>query len=263
MPGDPCADRSTCVDPLVILVHNDGVEELLSISDDSLEKFLFRWYGEPDLPSRPMSEVVTGVRVPTRLRTWFNLTSQWSGDIVTSSGPPDPLDLDVDNGKLIFWVDGQGSWEWSVAISGEDPPVFEREVGSDWVPTRESLSEFLLHVTVLESALGAQNQCYAHGVPGERLVGIISSHSALPLPALTCPSMDAQIYVGSETLLQVAESMSDCRQSQSKEFDISVASTSPGPISDTIGEYSNIPWKLHSRFVPQGFSPGDLPDFLR
>lgn len=241
-------------------MHNGGVEELLSISEDSVEKFLRRWYGEPDLPARSVPE---GVRVPARLRAWFELTSQWSVDICAVSGPLDPPEFVVEAGKLIFWVDGPGSWEFGASLSGDDPPVFGREVDSDWVPAGESLSEFLLHVTVLETAIGASNQCYAPGVPVERLSGIVSRYRAFPLPALPCPSMDSRMFIGPDALLQVSESVSDLTQPKGQLFDVSVSAVVRASIDEVIDSCPEIPWKRYSAVVPEGFSPDDLPGFLR
>ncbi|WP_090054057.1 hypothetical protein [Lentzea fradiae] len=204
-----------------------------------------------------------GAPLPDRLRAWFALTSRWSAEVVAVSGPVDPSELVEEAGKLVFWVDGQGSWEWGVPLSGDDPPVFGREVGTDWAPVEESLSEFLLHVTVLESAIGSPHQCCAHGVPAARLNEMISDVPALPLPASPCPSMDARIFVGPDTLVQVSESVSDLTPSQERTFDVTVSAAGRTPIDEVVDGHPEIPWKRHTAFVPQGFSPDDLPGFLR
>ncbi|GAA4127072.1 hypothetical protein GCM10022416_01410 [Actinomadura keratinilytica] len=136
-------------------------------------------------------------------------------------------------------------------------------MGSDRLPTRHSPSEFLLYVTVLSSARGAQNQCYAHGVTAGKLVDTISGYERFPLPPLTCPSMDDRIYVGSDTLLLVSESVRGDGRSSSEYFDISMASTATMYIDDVIAKYPDMSWRIYSGVTPQEFSSDDLPGFLR
>ncbi|MEV6242634.1 hypothetical protein [Lentzea sp. NPDC051838] len=198
---------------------------------------------------------------PAALKAWSELVSRWSADLFGVSGPLDPPELEA--GKLIFWADGSDSWEFGVSVSEDDPPVFAREVDSDWVPVQESLSEFLLHVTVLESAIGAADQCSARAVPVERLSGIVSGYRALPLPALPCPSMDVRIYVGPDSLLQISESVSDLTAPKGQLFDVSVSALVPASIDEVMERHPEIAWKRYSAAVAEGFSPDDLPEFLR
>ncbi len=259
-----CSQSSCATTPHVSSCNNGGMEELLSISDQSLVRFLARWYGEPDRPARAVSPGSIDSRAPKHLRDWLSVVAQWSRDVVSLSSPLDILEIDADGENLIFWRAEQGVYEWSFAPGSEDPLVYQRGDDPFWTATGESLSQFLLHVTVLDAGLvGAQYQCYAHSVPLQELADIVSSHAPFPLPALDCLSMSADVYVGSETLLMLFRSMSDLRKPILDRFDVSLAATSPVAIEDAIARYPHIDWKRHSALIPQGFSPDDLPEFLR
>jgi hypothetical protein len=154
--------------------------------------------------------------------------------------------------------------EWSITQDKDDPLVYERGESRLWASTRESLSEFLLHVTVLDAGhVGAEAQSYAHGVPRENLEGIVSRHARFPLPTLDCLAMSAEIFVGPETLLLISRSMSDLSRQDRSRFDVSLAATSQGVIDDSTARYPGIEWRHRSKFVPEEFSPDDLPGFLR
>lgn len=240
------------------------MEELLSIFDESLVKFLVRWYGEPDRSASAVSLTSIDSRVPKNLRDWLNIVARWSCSIVSLSGPLDAMEFDESGERLIFWHSDQGVCEWSFAVGSDDPLVYQRSGDQTWIAITETLSQFLLHVTVLDAGLvGAPYQCYAHGVSVRELVGIVSSHSPFPLPAFDCLSLSADVYVGSETLLMLSRSMSDLGGSSLGVFDVSLSGTSPAAVEDVVARYPYIEWKRHSESVPQGFSPDDLPGFLR
>jgi hypothetical protein len=238
------------------------MEELLSISDRSLVGFLTRWYGEPDRPAGLVSPSSIDPRAPQPLRNWHGAVAQWSRDVVSLSGPLDPLEIGADGEKLAFWSADQGVCEWAVALGDADPLVLQRGDDPPWTATGESLSEFLLHVTVLDAALvGSEYQCYARSVPRPGLADLVSRHAPFPLPALDCLPLSAEVHVGPETLLTISRSMSDLSESSSGGFDVSLAATSPAAIEEATARDPHIDWKRHSAFVPQGFAPGGLPEF--
>jgi hypothetical protein len=246
------------------MCNNGGMEELLSISDHSLVRFLTRWYGEPDLPAADVPAGSVDSRAPQPLRNWHGVVAHWSRDVVLLSGPVDPLEIDPGGEMLTFWSADQGVCEWAFARGSADPLVYQKGDDPMWTATGESLSEFLLHVTVLDAALtGSQYQCYAHSVPRPDLADLVARHTPFPLPALDCLPLSADIHVGSETLLTLTRSMSDLSESSPGDFDVSLAATSPAAIEEAMATYPDIGWRRHSAFVPQGFSPDDLPEFLR
>jgi hypothetical protein len=239
------------------------MEELLNITSDSLNRFLTRWYGNPD---RPIStDHRAAIKMPPPLRVWHEVTSQWSSNVATFNQPLNPHELEIEDGKLLFWVENQGCWTWATAMDGDDPIVFDRQPSSDpepWQPTGEILSEFLLHATVFEAITGSPNQMYTEHITEDVLSQIISDLQPLPLPLWRWPSLDVRILVGTNTLAQVSDSLISTPNDSSRRFDISIAAPSPellAPLSSITG----IPWKRYAEVESSESSWADLPDFLR
>lgn len=243
-------------------MHTEDMEELLNITGESLSRFLTRWYGEPDLPN---SVNVEAANMPRPLRLWYEVTSQWSIPVTTFNHPLSPGELEVENEKLVFWIENQGCWTWSTNIYGDDPIVFDRQPGSDpepWTPTGETLSEFLLHATVFEAIVGAPNQMNAENVTEETLTQIISGFQPLPLPRWRWPSVDVRILVGPSLLAQVSDSLFSDPNDTTRRFDVSVAAPAPELLTP-LANIADVPWKRYTAIEPQESSWDDLPDFLR
>ncbi|MZD09702.1 hypothetical protein GTW43_32165 [Streptomyces sp. SID5785] len=238
------------------------MEELLNITSESLSRFLTRWYGDPD---RPISANLGAAKMPLPLRAWHEIASQWSTPVTTLNHPLDPSELEIEDGKLVFWVENQGCWTWSTNINGDDPIVFDRQPGSDhepWAPTGETLSEFLLHATVFEAIVGAPCQMYVENITEEVLSRIASEVSPLPLPHWRWPSADVRILVGTGLLAQVSDSMTSGPSDTIRRFDVTIAA----PSSDALESLSNlagVPWMSYTSVEPQESKWDDLPEFLR
>ncbi|WP_369185834.1 hypothetical protein [Streptomyces sp. Y1] len=238
------------------------MEELRNITSESLNRFLTRWYGSPDLPISTNEE---SALMPPPLRLWHETTSRWSAPTVTFNHPLGPNELEIEDGKLVFWVENQGCWTWSTDISGGDPMVFDRRSGPEpevWIPTGESLSEFLLHATVFEAIAGAPYQMYATNVTEESLSQIICDLHPLPLPRWRWPSEDVRILFGSDLLAQVSNSVAGGSEIAAPRYDVSLASPYSGALA-RFSEIADIAWKHYVPTEPVESSWDDLPDFLR
>ncbi|MFE0773813.1 hypothetical protein [Streptomyces sp. NPDC058861] len=75
-------------------------------------------------------------------------------------------------GKSVFMKDATGDWVW--AFGADDPDmVFEGVPGEDLEPVSEDLTEFLKHVTVLETLMTANFRRLGDQVPDEELPSIL------------------------------------------------------------------------------------------
>ncbi|MCO8277779.1 hypothetical protein M1L60_45130 [Actinoplanes sp. TRM 88003] len=78
---------------------------------ESLSAFLTRWYGEPDRDRR------TGEldpAVPDELATWHRDAAGWEQGIAFQGYPLPPEELRRrPDGKMDFWIENQGGYEWS------------------------------------------------------------------------------------------------------------------------------------------------------
>jgi len=218
------------------------MNELLAIDRDSIPRFLTRWYGEPGGLAVPAPR-----HLPSVLREWHELNSRWSGVTVHNH----PIDPEIEDGKLVFWVENQGGWEWATDSAGDDPPVYDRETSENpgpWVHTGEKLSEFLLHATVFEAVWGAQNAVCANALTLERVNEISDGLIEMPLPSWRWPEVGIRILVGPEVLLELTPV-----------GDVTVAART----SEALSPFTDMPgitWRPRHE-VMTGSEP--IPDFFR
>jgi hypothetical protein len=172
------------------------MQELLDVTGDSLERFLVRWYGPPDQPAVPPP---TGsMAVPRPLRDYHELTSRWSGPVAVQNHLLGPDEVQVQDGKLVFWVENQSVWLWACDRAGVDPLVFDREnePGTPWQPTGAALSEFLLQVAVFEAVMGARLFAAAADLTPAQLAAALAPLRPLPMSAWRWPAGEHRLYAG-------------------------------------------------------------------
>ena len=118
-----------------------GVYELDVIADDSLGRFVSRWYGLPDRPRRPLD--LPGL--PEPLAEWHRVAARYSLPLSRDHVMIDPADLAESGGLVRFWV-GADDW-YSYTPGAFDPLVVE----NDTVATGVTLSRFLVYAAVYEA----------------------------------------------------------------------------------------------------------------
>ncbi|MFE5740134.1 hypothetical protein [Streptomyces celluloflavus] len=142
---------------------------------------------------------------PRELVAWHEISAQWGG-VITPQNYAIPLsELTVEDGKIPFWVENQGTWVWAFDSNNEDHPVYEREPSGEpnpWELTGERLSEFLIHSTVLEAVLGAPATKVAQGVKSDWPWPQEKSRES-PFPAWNWPARDSRILFGESWLALV------------------------------------------------------------
>jgi len=123
------------------------------------------WHG-PIRSEDGMSDVeIGGVPLPLPLRWWY----RWAGkrtEIMSRQNflfvPRDYQHkyriLAVRKGRLHFYVEDQGVYEWSTLPSGDDPPVFGRyECRGRWAQEKITLSEHLILMCLFEAVMAHAN----------------------------------------------------------------------------------------------------------
>ena len=124
-----------------------------------LQQLVNYWHG-PIQPEDGMSDIEIGsMPLPLPLRWWY----RWAGkrtEIMTAQNillvPRDYEHrhrmLALQNGRLIFYVENQGVYQWSTLPHGDDPPVFGRwECRGRWAPERITLSDHLILMCLFEA----------------------------------------------------------------------------------------------------------------
>ncbi|MET7420920.1 hypothetical protein [Dactylosporangium sp. NPDC005555] len=120
-----------------------GVYELDVIADDSLGRFVSRWYGLPDRPRSPLDLPA----MPEPLAEWHRVAARYSLPLSRDHAMTAPADLDGSGspGLVRFWS-GTDDW-YSYAPGSSDPQVIE----NDTVETGLPLSRFLVYAAVYEA----------------------------------------------------------------------------------------------------------------
>jgi hypothetical protein len=125
---------------------------------DVLRQLVNFWHG-PIRPEDGMSDVeIGGVPLPLPLRWWY----RWAGkrnDVLSGQNflfvPRDYRNkyrvLAVRDGRLRFYVENQGVYEWATLPNGDDPPVFGRYgLKGRWAQEQVTLSEHLILMCLFE-----------------------------------------------------------------------------------------------------------------
>jgi hypothetical protein len=184
------------------------MRELLKVTSDSLERFLTRWYGPPDRPPAPVHDAA--VSMPSALRHWYEVTGRWSVPVVHHNLLLPPGELEMLDGKLLFWVENQGCWEWATEAAGDDPPVYDREPSEDptpWLLTSKSLATFLVHVAVFEALVGVPHHAMtAHPIPQDQVDTLLQGLTPLRGVTWRWPSLGYGLYAGDGILADVGPS---------------------------------------------------------
>jgi hypothetical protein len=145
----------------------DRLRQPTTVQDrlDVLQQLVNFWHG-PIRPEDGMSEMELGsVPLPLPLRCWY----RWAGkraDVMTGQNilfaPRDYRDkyrmLAVKQGRLHFYIENQGVYEWSTLPDGDDPPIYGRyECRGRWFKEKITLSEQLILMCLFEAVLSRAN----------------------------------------------------------------------------------------------------------
>jgi hypothetical protein len=172
------------------------VDEPFDGERDSLERFLVSWYGPPQ---RPVEVPAAAEHLPGPLQAWYWAVSGYSRPVTAYNIVLGPEQVHEVDGKLVFWEENQGVYEWAVDLDDDDPLVYERATveGEPWHPTGVRLSAFLVSVAVFEAVLGARHSDSAEGLTEAERDRLLATLRPLPVPG---PTHAAQLYAGAGVL---------------------------------------------------------------
>jgi hypothetical protein len=125
-----------------------------------LQQLVNYWHG-PILPEDGMSDVEIGssMPLPLPLRWWYRWAGKRTAVMSGQNIMRVPRDyehrhrmLALEDGRLIFYVENQGVYQWSRLPHGDDPPVFGRwERKGRWAQEKITLSEHLILMCLFEA----------------------------------------------------------------------------------------------------------------
>ena len=134
---------------------------------------------------------IGGVKLPLPLRWWY----RWAGkrkDVMSGQNflfvPRDYSHkyriLAVVAGRLHFYVENQGVYQWATLPDGDDPPVFGRyEYRGRWAREKITLSEHLILTCLFEAVMCHANNAASVARLEEEKLAAIARH----IPPLAIP----------------------------------------------------------------------------
>jgi hypothetical protein len=163
----------------------------------ALRTFVERWY---DVRAEPPASSSRNPRVPGPLRELHRILA----------GAPDAIGQNIllgidelvpDEGRLIFFRECQGVFEWATEPNGDDPPVWIRNDGS-WTPVDAPLSGFAIQMVLAEAI--TCSPCGAWTIVSEPTAQrLLSRLEPLPLGEWMWPPGTARFYARGSALAQI------------------------------------------------------------
>lgn len=177
-----------------------------------LQRLVNFWHG-PIRPEDGMSEAnLTWVPLPLPLRWWY----RWAGkraEVMSGENhlfvPRDQErehgQITVKDGRLFFYSENQGVYQWSTLPHGDDPPVFGRYEGRGrWANEGISLSEHLILMCLFEAIIcHAKYSALATWLVEERFDAI--AKNIPPLAIRPWRWMETRFFAGQGAFMCAAE----------------------------------------------------------
>jgi hypothetical protein len=180
------------------------MRELDEITDDSLARFIDRWYGPANTPAVVST---ASIRLPSVLRGWHERLLERSVPLVRFNELVPLDDIDDEDGMAVFWVENQAVMVWGFPFGDEDPAVHERynEEDATWRPVGLALSRFGVYAEVIDALLapryGALNLSASEPEVDAALVGLRRLEG--PPWTVMNPGDDCRFYAGDDAMAAV------------------------------------------------------------
>lgn len=178
------------------------MDELLSIDVGSVRAFVRRWYGPWMESGGPRADAVR--HLPDALADWHAVAASARVPITFQDHPIPISDVALEgDGMLPFWVENQNGYRWAVEVKAPGLPVYSQEWGSSgWAWAGEGIERFLVHCTVREAIIGAE-QKFTAIVPDSLLVEALESFVSLPFVALASEEPETRVLVCGDALARL------------------------------------------------------------
>jgi len=163
--------------------------ELDVVEDDSLARFLPRWYGPPDRMTATHPLPV----LPEPLTEWYRLTDRWSLPICRDHVFRPANDLDLTADLVEFWSADDGSDRYAYDASDH---VFE-----GGLPTGLTLRRFLVYIAVFEAVYAPIHGLVHLDVPPDVLAEITGRLLPLADPLWRWPDPAVRYFADDDLLV--------------------------------------------------------------
>jgi hypothetical protein len=199
-----------------------------------LQQVVEFWHG-PIRPEDGLTDAeMTSQPLPLPLRWWYRFAGKRSEIMSGQNILFAPRDfqnkyrmLRVINGRLFFYVENQGVYQWSTLLEGDDPPVFGRYEGRGrWAKEGVTLSEHLFLMCLFEAVMcHATYVASASWLPEHKLREII--HTIPPLAVGPWRWIDMTFFARRGAFMCTARHPLD---KGTKEYSVWIGAKTPEPL---------------------------------
>jgi hypothetical protein len=213
-----------------------SVEDRLGV----LQQLVNYWHGPIQLEDG-MSDIEIGsMPLPLPLRWWY----RWAGkrtEVMTGQNfllmPRDYENrhrmLALKDGRLFFYVENQGVYQWSTLPHGDDPPVFGRwECRGRWAREKITLSEHLILMCLLEAVMcHAKYGASIEWLEEQRLDEIVKNIP--PLAVRPWRWLETRFFIGHGVFVWAAENRDPkerYRHGEKRYYSVHVAAKTEHPL---------------------------------
>ncbi|MEU6381536.1 hypothetical protein [Streptomyces sp. NPDC046909] len=170
-----------------------------------LPTFIRDWHGPSSMPVTPLPSKFSWL--PSPLKEWYELSSQWSDRLITIKEFLAPDQIEIEHGKAIFMEDyGDQSWAFDV---NNPSIVLEGQSDGSWKRSTETLSEFLIHNIMHDSAHNAPFQRACNNVPDSYLPDILTAMQEVTFGGWLWPRPGHQIFLSDGIIADIGPAMDD------------------------------------------------------
>ncbi|MFF1739517.1 hypothetical protein [Streptomyces mirabilis] len=211
--------------------------------DINLPEFLTRWCGPPDVSVRQIPSDFAWI--PHQLKEWYSLVYRWEKIRSTDNQVYKPRQIRVNQGKVEFAADPTGDWFWAFDVEDSNS-VYEAELRGEWRLVPESLSEFLVHVTLREAAGLANFGRTCSQVPDECLPRVLRGVEEIAFGGWGWPRSGHRMFMSESVIMDVGPAMDFKAPRRNREGFFSVRVS--GISSETLGyldEISPVKWLVY------------------
>src|SRR4051812_6794963 len=170
-----------------------------------LPDFLSGWYGPPSRPAAHLSNTCSWL--PSSLRAWHELSSQWTTPLTTIKKMVTPESIAPLEDRAVFMKDaGDAIWAFDI----NDPStVYEGQLLEGWTPSVENLSEFLIHNALNEAAFNAISRRAHEQVDEAFLDEVLDPMTEVSFGGWQWPRPGHRIFLGDGLVADIGPAMED------------------------------------------------------
>jgi len=170
----------------------------------SLPSFLARWYAAPDVSVWQLPGDLAWI--PDALKDWYRLAYRWKEFRSSHNQIHKPQQIRERGGRIEFASDPTGDWFW--AFDAEDSSsVYEAELRGEWRKIPESLSEFLVHVTLRQAVVSGSFARTCSQVPNEVLPKILTEVEEIDFGGWGWPRPGHRMFMSEALIADVGPAM--------------------------------------------------------